>query len=90
MQSHSLAVGHMNRCDEDAFHKKMQSHLLFIIGKDVMKLPFTQVCNVTHFLLVIGKDGGDCLSQNVQCQGSLSVIHTKRCDETPFNQNVLL
>ena len=49
MQCHSLAVGHRKKCD--------------------IRLPFTKLCNVTHLLLVIGKDvmRVPYLSQNVQC-----------------------
>jgi len=32
------------------------THSLLVTDKDVMKLPFTDVCNTTHRLLVIGKE----------------------------------
>ena len=42
---------------------------------------FHKRCNVTHKLLVMGKDGWDYLSQNMQCY-SLAVGHRERCDKT--------
>ena len=49
-----------------------------------MRLP--KICNVTHLLLVIGKNGwGDWLSQNVQCH-SLAVGHERICDETSLHR----
>jgi hypothetical protein len=49
-------VGHMESCDETAFHKICNvTHKLLVIGKNVMRLPH-KMCAVTHRLLVIGKD----------------------------------
>ena len=40
---HSQAVGHRKRCDETALHKMCNvTHLLLVMGKDVMRLPFTK------------------------------------------------
>ena len=43
--SYSQAVGQRKKCDETAFHRMCNwnvSHLLLVmIGKDVMRLPFT-------------------------------------------------
>ena len=44
---------------------------------------FHKICNVTHLLLVIGKDVMSCLSQNVQCC-SLAAHHRIKCDESAF------
>ena len=43
---------------------------------------FNNMCNITYFLLVIGKDR---LSQGVQCH-SLPIGHRKRCEETAFHK----
>ena len=44
MQCHSLADGKKKGCDETAFHKMCNvTHKLLVIGKDVMRLPFTNV-----------------------------------------------
>jgi hypothetical protein len=48
-----VAVGYRKRCDKTAFHKCDVTHLLLVIGKDLMKLPFTKCANVAHNLLVI-------------------------------------
>ena len=64
MQCHSHAVGDRKRCDDSAFHKMCNiTHKLLVIGKDVMRLPFTIV----------------------QCH-SLAVGGRKRCDETGFHK----
>ncbi len=53
---HSPAVGHRKRGDESAIHKMCNvAHLLLVIGKDVMRLSFTNCAMFTHSLLVIGK-----------------------------------
>src|SRR6266550_2428415 len=41
---------------------------------------FHKMCNITHSLLVMGKDVMTLPSQNVQCH-SLPVGHWNRCDE---------
>ena len=47
VQCHSLSVGHGKRCDETGFHKMCNvTHNLFVIGKDVIRLPFTK-CTVS-------------------------------------------
>src|SRR6266550_381291 len=64
VQWHSqVAVGNRKRCNEIiAFHKMYNvTHFLLVIGKDLMRLPFT-----------------------VQSH-SLAVGHRKRCDETAFH-----
>ena len=86
VQCHSLPVGHRKRCNETAFHKMCNvTHKLLVIGKDVMRLPFTnyKLCNATYLLLVIGKDTMS-LAQIVQCH-SLAVGQRKRCNETAFH-----
>src|SRR6266550_1359036 len=65
VQCHSLAVGHRKRqYDQAAFHKMCNvTHKLLVIGKDVIKLPFTK------------------------CAMSLTPIgHRKRCDGTAFHK----
>ena len=63
MQCHSLAVGYRKRCDEIAFHKMCNvTHSLLVIGKDLMRLPFTK------------------------CVMSFTRCHGKRCDETAFHK----
>ena len=43
VQCHSQAMGHRKRCDETAFHKMCNvAHLLLVIGKDAIRLPFTK------------------------------------------------
>ena len=43
VQCHPQTVGHRKRCDETAFHKMHNvTHKLLVIGKDVMRLPFTK------------------------------------------------
>ena len=57
------------------------THILLVIEKEVMRLPFT---NVQHHLLPIG-DEKDHLSQNVQCR-SHPVDYRKMCDVTVFHE----
>ena len=45
------------------------------------------MCNVTHKLLVIGRDVMRRFHKNVQYH-SLAVDHRKGCDETAFHKNV--
>ena len=114
--------------DVMSLHKMCKvTHLLLVIGRDVMRMPFTKcpmslttcwlfrkdvmrlpftkyamtltrcwswekmsfhkMCNITHFLLVIGKMwwDSDCLSQNVQCH-SHPVSHRNKHDETAFHR----
>ena len=43
VQHHTQAVGHGRRCDETAFHRICNvPHKLLVIGKDMMRLPFTK------------------------------------------------
>ena len=51
VQCHSLPVGHRKKCDETAFHKMCMNitHLLLVIGKDVMRLSCTKFAmSLTH------------------------------------------
>ena len=50
VQCHSLSVGDRIRCGEIDFPNITYS--LMIIGQDVIRLPFSKMGNVTHFLLV--------------------------------------
>ena len=59
----SQAVGDRKKCDETAFH----------------------MCNVTHILLVIGKDVMILSFRNVQCH-SHSVGHRIACGETAIHK----
>jgi hypothetical protein len=76
-QYHSLAVGHMERCDEKAFTKRYNiAHSLLVIQKDVMttrRLPFTKMCNLTHKLFVIHRATKDVTTQ---------LPYTKMCNAT--------
>ena len=84
-ECHSLAVGHKKRClDETAFHKMSNvTHFLLVIGKDVMRLPYTRCWMSLTRCWSQEEMWWDCLSQNVQCH-SLAVGCRKRCDETAF------
>ena len=83
---HSLPVSHRKRCDETAFHKIWNvTNFLLVIGKDVMKLPFTECAMPLTSCQTYEKMWWDCLSQNVQCH-SLTVGHRKRYDELPFTK----
>ena len=84
VQYHSLPVGHRKRCDETAFHTMCHvTHLLLVIGTDVMRLPFTGCAMSLTNCWSWEKMWWDCLAQNVQCH-SLAVIHSQKCDETAF------
>ena len=51
---HLLAVFHRQGCDETVFHNTAQCYQPAVGHR--MRLLFTKICNVTHLLLVIGKD----------------------------------
>ena len=57
MQCHSLAIGHGKRCDEIAFHNCETSFTCYW-SKEMMwdETAFDKMCNVTCFLVIIGKD----------------------------------
>src|SRR6266576_801604 len=81
MQCHSLAVGHRNYMMSLPF-TKCQCHLLPVGHKKrCNETGFHKMCDVTHKLLVIGRDS---LSWTVQCH-SQAVGHGKRSDETAFH-----
>ena len=45
VQCNSQTVGHHKRCDETTFHKIcIVTHKLLVIGKCVMRLPYTKLC----------------------------------------------
>ena len=91
MQCCSQAVGHRKQCDEIAFHKMCNvTHLLLVIGKDVVRLPFQKMCTITHCLLVIGKDEMRLLFTNMCNVAYLLLVKgkdmpfTKKWNETHF------
>ena len=101
VQCHSHSVGPKKRCAQTAFHRMCNvSHSLFVIRKDVMRLPFTQMYNVTHFLLDIKARYDENAFHNMcnhsQAIGyktafhkyvqchSLPFGHRKICNETAF------
>ena len=53
MPCHSLPIGHRKRCDE-SLSQNVPSHSLPVGHRN--KIGFPNMCNVTHSLLVIGKD----------------------------------
>ena len=56
-QCHSQTIGYRKRCHEAIFHKMSNvTHKLLVIGRAMMRLPFTKCDMSTHSLLVIGKD----------------------------------
>ena len=61
------------------------THNLLVIGKDVMRLPFTTMCYVTHSLLFTRKIAMKVPFTNMQCHLQ-TVGHSKRCDETAFHK----
>ena len=77
-QCHSLAVGHRKICDETAFSKMCNvTHLLLVIGKDVMRLPLPKFSMSLTCCWAWERMWWDCLSHNVQCH-SLPVGHGKQ------------
>lgn len=60
------------------------THLLFIIGKQWWDW-LSQMFNVTHKLLVKGKDVKRLTLQNVQCY-SQALSHWETCDKTAFTK----
>ena len=68
MQCYSHAVGHMKRCDETIAGDETALH---------------KMCNIAHFLLVIGKDGMRLPFTKYTCH-SQAVGHGEGCDEGTF------
>ena len=80
MQCHSLPVSQSKRCHETACHKICNViYKLLVIGKDVMREPFTTCAMSLAFCWE--KMQWDCLSHNEQCH-SLAVGHMTSCHET--------
>jgi hypothetical protein len=71
-----LAVVHRKTCDETVFHNNAACTILLTCCwlLDMMKLSFTKIWNVTHKLLVIGKDVMRLDFTNVQCTHKLLLI----------------
>ena len=82
VQCHSLAVDHRERCNEPSFHKMSNiTHFLLVIGKDMIRLPFTKSA-MWHTSCLPQKEVWfrECLSQ--KCHNSHAVVDRKRCDES--------
>ena len=72
-----LPVAHMKRvCDEIASHKTCNvTHKLLVIGIDVIRLPFTNMChNTAHLLLVIHRNRCDVTALHKVCNTTHSLL----------------
>ena len=56
VQCHSHAVGHRKICDKLSFTKCAMSLTPYWYRKRCEETAFHKMCNVTHFLFIIGKD----------------------------------
>ena len=89
VQSHSLSVGNRKKYDETGLDMQVRkcANLLLVIGKDVMRLPFTKV--QCHSQTVGHRRGYDKTAFHKMCNGAHSLlIIGKYVMRLPLAQNL--